>query len=106
MIDEKLNELAKELVKSYNELYNIYVKEVDRIINNNINDTDLIEHTLDGILDIYTEKGFYLFLKLLFYYSTINLEKSYTYFDILEDERREEYDEYIKKLAKINRYPQ
>ena len=100
MVDERFKELAKELMKSYEEAYNIYSQEVERIINNKITDDVLIEHTLDAILDIYTEKGFYLFLKLLFYYSTVNLEKSYTYFDILKDERREEYDEYIKKLEK------
>ena len=100
MSDEVFKELSKELTKQYDEAYNIWVLVVDNIINNKLRDIDLIEHTLDNIIGIYTEKGFNLFIKLLFYYSSVDLEKSYDYFDILKEQRSEEYDEYIKKLKK------
>lgn len=98
MSDEVLKKLANELLKKYDEAYNIWCLAVNNIINNKITDIELIEHTLDQIMDIYTEKGFNLFIKLLFYYSSVDLEKSYAYFDILKEQRSEEYDEYIKKL--------
>lgn len=94
-----LIELARGLVDSYEEMYKLCYSEVTRIINNHITDINIIEHTLDLILDIYTDKGFYLFMKLLFYYSDIDLEKSFAYLDILKEDRKEEYDEYIKKLS-------
>ena len=99
-MDDNIIELAKGLVNCWEQMYNLYYPEVERIIKYQIKDINLIEHTLDGVLDIYTEKGFYLFLKLLFYYSTVDLEHSYAYLDILKEQRKEEYDEYIKKLKK------
>lgn len=100
MIDNNIEELAKELMECYEKAYEIRKLEVDNIIDNKVTDIKYIERTLDNCLDIYTEKGFYLFLKLLFYYSDVDPEKSYAYFDILKEHRREEYDEYVKKLEK------
>ncbi len=100
MIDDNLKELAQKLFDCYEEMYNLCYPEVERIIIYQITDVSLIEHTLDRVLDIYTEKGFNLFLKLLFYYSTIDLEKTYAYIDILKETRKDEYNEYVKKLKK------
>ena len=100
MVEEKFKKLGLELAKLYDAAYEIYKKDVDNIIDNKIVDVHYIEHTLDNCLGIYTEKGFDLFLKLVFYYSTVNLECSYAYIDILKEQRKEEYDDYVKKLEK------
>ena len=99
-MNNDIKELAQGLVNCWEEMYNIYYPEVERIITYQIKDTNLIEHTLDHILDIYTEKGFKLYLKLVFYYSTFNIEGAYAYINILKEERQEEYEEYVKKLKK------
>ena len=99
-MDDSIIKLAKGLIECYEKAYEIYKIDVDNIINNGIVDIQYIEQTLDHCLDIYTEKGFYLFLKLLFYYSTVNLENSYAYINILKETRSEEYNEYVKKLEK------
>ena len=90
----------EQLAASYDAAYEILLPVVENIINNKITDIDLIEHTLDQILDIHTEKGFNLFLKLVFYYSSIHLEKSFAYIDMLKEYRSEEYEQYVKKLKK------
>ena len=100
MIDDNLRILAEELLVSYNLAYDLCYPKVEKIINYKIRDNDLIEHTLDEALDIYTEKGFYLFLKLLIYYRTVNKEKAKTYLEILKTDREEEYLEFVKKYHK------
>ena len=64
MVEDRFKKLAEELAKYYNEAYEIYKIEVANIINNKVTDIDYIENILDSCLDIYTEKGFYLFLLL------------------------------------------
>ena len=100
MSDEVLKKLAKELMECYDKAYNIYKIDVDNIINNKITDIHYIEQTLDNCLDIYIDKGFNLFMKLLMYYSEVDLEKSFAYVDIVKEDRKEEYDEYVKKMVK------
>ncbi len=100
MLDENLRELAEGLLNSYEEAYNVYSMEVDRIIKYKIKDINHIERTLDYILSIYTEKGFYLFLKLLLYYKTVNLEGAKAYLEILKEDREEEYEDFVKKLKR------
>ena len=100
MLDENLRELAEGLLNSYEEAYNIYSMEVDRIIKYKIKDINHIERTLDYILSIYTEKGFYLFLKLLLYYKTVNLEGAIDYLELLKEDREEEYEDFVKKLKR------
>ena len=101
MLDDKIMELAKTLVASYEEAYQLCLPEVERIIKYQIKDIDLIEHTLDQVLNIYTNKGFYLFIRLLLYYRTINLRNAKDYLEILKEDRREEYDDFVKTLKKI-----
>lgn len=100
MIEDKLKELAIEIAKCWEVKYKICYSEVERIINNKITDTRVIEHTLDDILDIYTEKGFYLFLKLLLYYRTIDYESAKDYLEILKEFRPDEYKDFVKKYQK------
>ncbi len=101
MLDDNLRELAEGLMRCYEEAYNLCYPEVERIIKYKIKDINIIEHTLDMALNIYTEKGLYFFLKQLLYYRTINLENAYEYFKILKEDRMEEYDEFVKKYKKI-----
>jgi len=102
-MDDKLIELIKGLINSYEEMYNLCYPEVERIIKGRITDVNLIEHTLDNILEIYTEKGFYLFIKLLLYYRTVNIDNAYDYLEILKNDREEEYHEFIKKYQSIKK---
>ena len=98
MIDENIKELAEELNKLYDEAYEIYKTEVSRIINFNITDVKHIERTLDYILDIYTDKGFDLFMELLWYYRKVNEENAREYLEILKEQREEEYQSFVKKI--------
>lgn len=100
-MDDNLIKLAESLVNCWEQMYNLCYPEVERIIRYRIKDINLIEHTLDNCLDIYTEKGFYLFLKLLLYYRTVNLENAKEYLLILKEQREEEYDEFIKKYKLV-----
>lgn len=99
-MDDNILELAKGLMACYEEMYKLCYSEVERIIKYKIKDINLIEHTLDQALDIYTEKGFYLFIKLLLYYQTVNLQNAYEYLEILKEDRQEEYDEFVKIYKK------
>ncbi len=104
MIDEEFIKLAKGLLECYNAAYEIYEPQVRMIIQNNIKDVNYIEYTLDKVLDIYTEKGFNLFMELLLYYRTVNFEYAKEYLEILKNARTEEYDDFIKKLEKRKKY--
>ena len=99
-MDDNVIELAKGLMDCYEKAYEIHKIEVDNIINNRIVDINYIERTLDYCLDIYTEKGFYLFIKLLLYYKTVNYQNAKEYLEILKDIREEEYQEFVKKIKK------
>ena len=100
MIDDHLKELAKGLLRVYDDAYAIYRVEVDRIINNKITDNNYIERTLDYILSIYTAKGFNLFIELILYYKSVNYQGAKDYLEILQEEREEEYRDFVKKLKK------
>lgn len=97
---DNIREMAYALMDSYEKMYRLCYPQVQRIIEYQITDIDLIEHTLDQTLDIYTEKGFYLFLKLLLYYRTVDLENAHAYLEILKENRMEEYNEFVKKYIK------
>ncbi len=99
-MNDEFIELAKGLMECYEKMYNLCYLEVERIINKRITNNKIIEHTLDQVLDIYTEKGFYLFIKLLLYYRTVNEENAYSYLQIFKEYRTEEYDEFVKKYTK------
>ena len=99
-MDNEFRELVNGLLESYEIAYNLCNYRIEKIINNQVKDINFIEHTLDMALDIYTDKGFYLFLKLLSYYQTVNLERANDYLEILKEDRQEEYDEYVKKIGK------
>ena len=99
MINDELKKMVTGLLECYEEAYNIYKRDVDIIINYQIKDINYIERTLDYILSIYIEKGFNLFIKLLLYYRTVNYQNALEYLEILKEERREEYDEFVKKLT-------
>lgn len=96
MSDDGILNMLNKLHELYDLAYKIHKKSVDYIIKNKVTDINFIEHTLDYILDIYTKKGFYLFLKLCSYYSMVNYENACDYMKILQEIREDEYNEYIK----------
>ena len=98
MLDNNIKIMAEALNAVYEDAYNLYKQEVDRIINNKITDINYIERTLDYILSIYTEKGFNLFMRLLLYYRTVNYNNAKEYLEFLKEDREEEYKEFVKKL--------
>lgn len=99
-MNDNIMELAKSLENSYEEMYKLCSASFERIVNYKIKDVNLIEHTLDMALDIYTEKGFYLFLRILDYYKTVNYTNASEYLEILKEEREGEYADFVKKLKK------
>ena len=99
-MNKEFEKIAKELVLLYEEAYCLYEPQVKMIIKNKIKDINFIEHMLDNVMDIYTEKGFYLFIELLMYYSTVNYQKAKDYLKILKEQREEEYIDFIKKYQK------
>ncbi len=99
-MNEEIKKLAKQLALLYEEAYSLYKPMVKLIIQNRIKDTDYIEYYLDRVMDIYTEKGFYLFIELVLYYSTVNLNNAREYLNILKELREEEYNDFIKKYQK------
>lgn len=101
-IDDNIKQLVNLLMDSYNEAYNYYEPIVKMIIKTKCKDINYIDHTLDNVMDIYTDKGFDLFIELLNYYKTINKENADEYLEILKDFREDEYNEYVKKLVKKN----
>ena len=101
MVNEQTKNLADEIMACYEEAYNYYSPIVDIIINNKIENIKLIENTLNHIIYIYTEKGFDLFMKLLLYYGSFNVEATYKYVDKAKIQRYSDYNAYIKKLEKI-----
>ena len=99
-IDDNIKQLANLLMNSYNEAYDYYKPIVNMIIKTKNKDINYIEHILDNVMDIYTDKGFDLFIELLNYYKTINKDNAQEYLEILKDSREEEYNEHVKKLVK------
>ena len=100
MVEDKKRSLVEDIMACYEETYNMYSSIVDNIINNNIKDEELIKDTLDHIIYIYTEKGFDLYMKLLFYFGSFNLHETYKYIDKIKKQRDSDYKAYVKKLEK------
>lgn len=100
MIIESRTSLANDILKCYEDIYNTYFQIVENIINNNIRDEDFIKDTLNHIIYIYTEKGFDLYMKLLFYYASFNVEATYKYIGAIKTLRENDYRAFVKKLEK------
>ena len=99
-MNDEIIKLCKELMSLYEKAYYLYEPRVNLIIENKITDINYIENTLDYVMDIYTEKGFNLFLKLLLYYSTVNYNNAKDYLEIFKEQREEEYSDFIKEQQK------
>ena len=95
------NEL-KTMVKSLMELYDIaYLQikpNVEYIVDNDIKDLNIIEHTLETLLDIPTNEGYNLFVKLCNYMSKFNKELADEYLEIYDDLYGEAKPKTKKKL--------
>ncbi len=99
-MNKEIMELAKELFNLYEEAYNTYKPQVQGIIDNHIKNADYIENIIDRTMDIYTDKGFYLCLKLILYYRQINYAKARDYIRILSEQRKDEYNEFMEEVKK------
>ena len=102
-MNNELIKLANELARLYEEAYLIYEPLVNGIIDNKIRDINYIENIIDHVMDIYTEKGFYLCVKLIIYYSSINYNNAQEYLKILKEQRFDEYSELIDKIMKSDK---
>ena len=71
--------LASKLAKLYEILYVELTKEIDTIIDEKITDVIRIEECLERILNIPTEKGCQLLIRLCTYYMNINEEHAKFY---------------------------
>ena len=100
MLDNDIRIIAERLLDYYEDSYKIYRPRVKMIISNKITDINYIEHTLDGVLDIYTDKGFLLFIELLAYYKNVNYRNARDYLEILKEDREEEYKDFVKRIKK------
>jgi hypothetical protein len=77
-----INHLAKQIKELHKQAYDIYLPEVDFLINNAITDDNAIECLLDRIFDFCSdEKMLALFKKLCRYYFTLNPQATTTHID-------------------------
>ena len=102
--DKKVVSELKPIVKKLNKLnkieYDNLVSEVEGIISFSIKDEQIIEHTLDRILNLLffdENKIDSLFFRLLNYYDTLNKEASNAYRMIYMDDYLEQQREIIKE---------
>ena len=71
-IPDDLMDLARRLVKTYDVMYQQWEPIVNSIIDKKATNKNTIEKCLDMIMDLHTDKGYQLFLKLCNYYATID----------------------------------
>ena len=88
--------LCNELNNLFEYQYNLLKPQVLEIINNKVKDIDIIEKYLDMLLNIQTDKGCNLFLRLCNYYYSINKENAQIYIDTYN----EIYEENAKLIKK------
>ena len=78
-INKEIDDIAKELNKLYDMAYEIALNDYMYITENKITDADTIEHCFDKLLEIPTQKGYILLLKLYNYYRNIDLKTANFY---------------------------
>ena len=82
---KELVNLIKNLKKAQKDYFNIIKTDVDYIINNKIVDKNMIEHLLDGLLDVCNdEESIKYYYKLCDYYEKIDKENSTFYRKVLK----------------------
>ena len=84
-INEELIQNAKKLMELYDIIYEELKNKVKYIINKKITDENIIEHMLDDIVNIPTEKCNQLFLYFCQYVSLFNKEVVNNYIDLYND---------------------
>ena len=100
-LPNNLKNMLDWLIKLYKQAHKEIKPEVLYIIKNNIKDIRLIEHTLDKLLNIPTEKCYILFTKLCNYVSKFDKETAEDYLEIYNEIYGEE--ENIKKKTCLKR---
>lgn len=78
-MDEEIIKLAKELNNLYELAYEQIKPNIEDIIKNKINNKKIIEHYLDELLNIPTDKAYDLLKKICNYYISINKETALFY---------------------------
>ena len=96
-IPQDIIELAKQIHELYKIMYEMIKPEVMYIINKKVKNINIIENTLDRLLDIPTDEGYELFLKLCNYYATIDKEGAKFYLESYEEIYGEEEPKTKKK---------
>jgi len=84
-ITNELNDMLSNFMDLCDLTYQEIEPRVLHIIKNNIKDINLIEHTLDILLNVPTEKGCTLFIKLCNYISKFNRQLADEYLEIYDD---------------------
>ena len=97
MLDNRFVELARGLVKIYEEKYNLLCPIVLEVVNKKEENINVIEHLLDLLLDLPTTKGEELFYYLVNYYSSLNKEDADFYMNEYKNLYGEENED-VKKL--------
>ncbi len=98
--NENIFRLAKEMNKQYEIMYINWKSIINSLINNKVTDSVTIEKCLDRTMDILTNKGYDLFMKLCKYYATINQKAAQEYLDIYNELYGEEKTDVKKRSYK------
>ena len=96
-IPQDIMDLAKQIYELHKIMYEMIKPEVMYIINKKVKNINIIENTLDRLLDIPTDEGYELFLKLCNYYATIDKEGAKFYLESYEEIYGEEEPKTKKK---------
>lgn len=96
-IPQDIIDLAKQIHELHKIMYEMIKPEVMYIINKKVKNINIIENTLDRLLDIPTDEGYELFLKLCNYYATIDKEGAKFYLESYEEIYGEEEPKTKKK---------
>ena len=99
IISDGLIDLAKKIHELHKIMYEMIKPEVTYIINKKVKNVNIIENTLDRLLDIPTDECYELFIKLCDYYATIDKEGAKFYLEAYEELYGEEEPK-IKKRAR------
>ena len=98
--NENIFRLAKEMNKQYEIMYLNWKSIINSLINNKVTDSVTIEKCLDRTMDILTNKGYDLFMKLCKYYATFNQKAAQEYLDIYNELYGEEKKDVKKRSYK------
>ena len=89
----ELLEMARGLMDTYENAYQSLKPVVFSIIKDRVKKIDYIEHVLDSLLDLPTEKAYKLFVVLCDYVETFNKEVAADYLNIYKELYGDDFQE-------------